>query len=55
MQDPQSTPGNLCPLNYFGLTEYRQLQPTEAAATYQRGRELEEAGFPATLVPLIFG
>jgi len=51
MQDPQSTPGNKCPLNYFGLTEYALLQPLEAAATYQRGRELEQAGMSGNFSP----
>jgi cell filamentation protein len=44
VQDPHSAPGNLCPLNFFGATEYALLQPFEAAAAYQRTRELEEAG-----------
>jgi cell filamentation protein len=44
MQDPQSMPGNLCPLNLQGLPDYSLLQPIETAAAYQRGRELEIVG-----------
>jgi cell filamentation protein len=44
MQDPHSAPGNLCPLNKFGLSDYALLQPIETAATYRRGRELERRG-----------
>jgi cell filamentation protein len=48
MQDPQSTPGNACPLNRQGLTDYQLLQPIETAATYQRMRELESLGVTGT-------
>jgi cell filamentation protein len=44
MQDPQSMPGNLCPLNRFNVADYASLQTLETAAAYQRGRELEQRG-----------
>ena len=44
MQDPQSAPGNRCPLNLFGLEDCQLLQPIETAAVYQRGREMELGG-----------
>jgi cell filamentation protein len=48
MQDPQSTPGNACPLNRQEFTDYQLLQPIETAATYQRLRELESLGLTGT-------
>jgi cell filamentation protein len=51
MQDPHSAPGNSCPLNKFGLSDYALLQPIETAATYQRGRELERLGITGDFTP----
>ncbi len=51
MQDPQSSPGNLCPLNLQGLSDYDLLRPIETAATYARGRELERMGITGSFDP----
>ena len=44
VNDPHSERGNFCPRNFFGLTDYSELQLREAPLAARRGLELEYRG-----------
>ena len=42
--DPHSERGNVCPRNFFGVTDYAQLQPVETVFALKRAVELGKLG-----------
>jgi cell filamentation protein len=44
VNDPHSEPGNNCPRNLFGITDYSKLQPIETIFTLKRSAQLSSLG-----------
>ena len=49
--DPHSEPGNNCPRNSFGITDYSQLEPIESVLVLKRAAQIEKAGITGNFDP----
>jgi cell filamentation protein len=49
--DPHSEPGNTCPRNSLGITDYSQLEPIESVYALKRAAQLEKAGITGSFDP----
>jgi cell filamentation protein len=49
--DPHSEPGNTCPRNSLGITDYSQLEPIESVLVFKRAAQIEKAGITGNFDP----